>query len=333
MKKRITQADIAKLANVTRQTVSLVVNNDPRVNKDTRNKILQLMEELDYSPNVTARNLASKQSKCIGYHFFDLERATFNQPLFTESLAGIYFRTNELDYNIKLYRLNPDQDYAASYRSGEIDGAIFVTYDKTTVEDELIPLLDKGFPLIIIGNHPQIPHVSIDHEAGSRMALNKLFKTKRKNILYLGGGLDFYSNQQKFKAYQKLLKESNLTEKKELIHHTVYRVDQGYDLVKDLLAKGIKFDAIFSAAADLPAVGACRALAESDISVPDDVSVIGYDNSVYAQFSTPPLSSIASPFYEMGRTAVEMIIDFIKNEEPPKPIYLNPELVLRESCK
>lgn len=330
MNKRITQADVARLANVTRQTVSLVVNNDPRVNKETRKRILQIMEELDYHPNITARNLASKQSRCIGYHYFNLVRESFSLPLFSQSLSGIYFRSSELGYRIQLYPLSDSQDYSTSYRSGEIDGAIFVTNDKQHVEEQLIPMLEKGFPLIIIGSHPDIPHVNINHAHGAELAVQQLAK-KKARIAYLGGGLDFQSNQQKFQAYQKYLQAKGESEDSGLIHHNLYLVQHGYDAIRHMITDGVEFDAVFSAVNDQVAVGACQALNESGRIVPDDVAVMGYDDSVYAQFSIPPLSSVASPFFEIGQTAVDMILDFIKNEEPPESISLEPQLVLRAS--
>jgi len=331
MKKQITQSDIAKLANVTRQTVSLVLNNDPRVNSDTRTKILKIMDELGYQPNTMARNLASRSSKTIGFHFFDLEWESFSQPVFSDGLAGIYFRANELGYSIKLYRLETDQDYAAPFRSGDIDGAIFVTYDKKQIEERLIPLLDKGFPIVVIGSHEEFPRVSIDHRTGVRIGTEHLISKRKKRILYLGGDLEYRSNEIKYESFQKTLQTAGSPHNSDLAKHNLYLTPHGYDAVKEALKKEPDFNAVFAAVNDQVALGALGALKEAGIRIPGQIPVIGYDDSKYAHCSIPALSTVHVPFYNMGRTAMDLIAEYIDTEETPESKVLSPEMIIRNT--
>lgn len=332
MKKYITQSDIAKLANVTRQTVSLVVNNDPRVNADTRARILTIMDELGYRPNTMARNLASRRSMTIGFHFFDLEWESFSQPVFSDGLAGIYFRAAELGYSIKLYRLETAQDHTATFRSGDIDGAIFVTYDKKQVEERLIPLLDKGFPVVLIGSHEEFPRVNIDHPLGIRLGTEHLLGKRKKKILYLGGDLEHRSNRIKYDAFKTVMEEHGVTPDDALARHGLYLTSHGYNAVQEALKTGIDFNAVFSAVNDQVALGVIGALREADKRIPGQIPVLGYDDSKYARCSVPELSSIRVPFYEVGRAAVDMITAYIEQDEPPESRLLTPELVLRQTC-
>jgi DNA-binding LacI/PurR family transcriptional regulator len=290
------------------------------------------MEDLDYHPNVSARNLAGRRSMTIGYHYFGLERHTFRQPLFSESLAGIYLRADELGYSIKLYRLDGAQDYAAAFRGREIDGAIFVTHDSAHVEDQLVPLLGRGYPLVLIGSHPALPHVEIDHAKGARAALDRFFASKRKRIAFLGGGLDFHSNRQKFEAYKTALEGKKLAYEDDLVRHGLFEPEHGYEAMRGMLAETLAVDAVFSAVNDPVATGAARALFEAGKRIPEDVALIGYDNSVLARAATPPLTSVASPFYELGTNAVDMVAEFIQNDEPPASRTLEPSLVVRDSA-
>lgn len=331
MKKQITQSDIAKLANVTRQTVSLVLNNDPRVNSDTRKKILKIMDELGYQPNTMARNLASRRSRTIGFHFFDLEWESFSQPVFSDGLAGIYFRANELGYSIKLYRLETGQDYAAHFRSGDIDGAIFVTYDKKQVEERLIPLLDRGFPIVLIGSHEEFPRVNIDHMAGIRMGTEHLINKRKKRILYLGGDPEYRSNKIKYEAFRETLENAGAKHEDTLAMHNLYLTEHGYDAVRKALKEELPFNAVFAAVNDQVALGALGALKEAGIRIPGQIPVIGYDDSKYARCSIPALSSVHVPFYEVGRAAVDLVAEYIEKEETPQSRILLPQMRSRKT--
>jgi len=331
IEKNVTQSDIARIAGVTRQTVSLVVNNDPRVKKETKELILDVMQKMGYRPNVAAQNLAKRSSRTIGFHFFGLDRNTFSNPLFTEILAGIYFSATRKNYSVKFYIIGDDEDYSLPFRSGEIDGAIFVTHDKAAIEEKLLPISSAGFPIIIIGNHPEIPHVNINHYHGSKLALNHLIKQGSHKILYLGGGLDYISNKQKFEALKELYTAHDLGNIEENTVHNLYQLEHGYDTVKKFIQENGAPDAIFCAVNDQVAAGASKAIQETQLKIPHDVKIIGYDDSVYAKFSSPDLTSIASPFYKMGEKSAEMIIEFIKTGEKPDSVSLNPELIIRKS--
>ncbi len=333
MRKNVTQSDIARIAGVTRQTVSLVVNNDPRVKRETKELILDVMDKMGYRPNVAAQNLAKQSSRTIGFHFFGLDRNTFSNPLFTEILAGIYFSATKSNYSVKFYIIGDDEDYSLPFRSGEIDGAIFVTHDKASIEEKLLPISSGGFPIIIIGNHSEIPHINIDHYMGSKLALDHLIKLKSRKILYLGGGLDYISNKQKFEALKELYTAYDLGNIEENTVHDLYKLSHGYNAVKKFIKENGAPDAIFCAVNDQVAAGASKAIHETQLEIPQDVRIIGYDDSVYAKFSSPDLTSVSSPFYKMGDKSAEMIINYIKTGNKPESISLKPKLIIRKSTK
>lgn len=327
-KRNITQTEIARLAGVTRQTVSLVVNNDPRVNEKTRVKIQNLIKQLGYLPNQTARSLANQRSFCIAYSFVDLTPDDFHFPLFADTLAGLHFRVIESGYSVRLFRLEDGEEIAQAYRSGAIDGAVLITFARRGFETRLHELLEEGMPLALIGPHPDFPHLRVDHRNGIRLAMDRLTSNGCRRILYIGGSPDFPDNREKYAAFEEYyIAKKELKRAPELELHDLYMVEESRLAVEKLLRSGVRFDGILGAVNDLTAIGAIRAVRNCGLAVPQQIPVISYSLARNAVIAEQPLSGVRAPFLELGRAAGDLILEFIQSGHRPDPVVLQPEFI------
>lgn len=326
-KRTVTQAEIARLAGVTRQTVSLVVNNDPRVNEETRERIRRLIDQLGYLPNRTARSLANRRSFCIAYSFADLSPDDFHFPLFADTLAGLHFKITAAGYSVRLYRLETGDEIGEAYRSGEIDGAVLVTFERRGIETRLEELLIDGMPLVLIGSHPGFPHLRVDHSCGIRMALDRLTSSGCRRILYLGGSPEFPANREKHRSFCEYMDEKKIPRDPRLELHDLFTVDEGRDAVEQLLRSGTEIDAVLGAVNDLVTIGAVRAVRSCGLQVPEQIPALSYNLARNAVIAEQPLSGIRAPFLELGSAAGGMILEFIESGNRPQPVVLQPEFV------
>lgn len=332
----LTLEDIAKKAGVSRSTVSRVINHQPSVRPEVRERVWHIIEETGYQPNLAARSLASQRTNIIGLVVPRSMQAFFSDPYFPRLTQGVATACNQYDFTLSLFLLQTQDEEQKLYpritRPGFMDGFIVQT---ARIGDELIPKLaeSSGMPFVVAGrpvNVPEASYVDVDNVAGAFSAVSYLIRLGYSRIgtitcpLYTSVGLD------RREGYINALNERGLTVDEGLIVEGDFTETGGYFAAQRLLEQ--RPDAIF-AASDAMALGALRALREAQLAVPDDIALVSFDDLPPAAGADPPLTSVRQPVRRMGIKLVETLLDIIENGcDPPRRIILDTELVIRESC-
>ncbi len=333
---KYTIKDVAKIANVSISTVSRVLNRNKGVSSKTRKRVLDVIEELGYSPSASARSLKTRLSKTIGIAVPD----TFGD-FYGEVINGVELTAAENGYNL-IVSLNHHiikEELAAVnfFKAKRVDGAILVT---TLGDDDYIrSLIESGFDIVLLDRDPhglRVDTVKTDNFRGGYMATEYLLKLGHSAILFIQGLSYLDSSRERFNGYKKALKDKGIEREEIFILEGDFTPESGYSATKGYLEKhGLNFTAIF-AANDQMAIGAIKALNDKGISVPEDVSVIGFDDSYMAPYVIPSLTTIKQRREEMGRVATELLLSRItsrgKREKTPRQVIIPVDLVERESA-
>ena len=326
----VTIKDVAKRAGVAISTVSRVINNSGYVASETREKVLRAVEEMKFVPSHMARSLVSRETKSLGLIMPDI-----TNPFFPAIARGVEDAAAALGYTVVLCNTDDDlareEAYVKTLREKFIDGIIFVTV--TPGNQEIKDLLDNGMPVVALDRSQEVltaPAVLVDNVEGGYMATRYLIERGHRLIAHISGPEYMSTSVDRRTGYQKALKEAGLEVLPALLRRGDFRLEGGYREMKAILESGVRPTALF-AANDLMAIGAMRALEESGLRVPDDVSVIGYDDISLASLVKPTLTTIRQPAYQMGQEAVRLLVRRILRDEPPTEIILHGELIERES--
>ncbi|MFD2831164.1 LacI family DNA-binding transcriptional regulator [Corticicoccus populi] len=324
--------DVAQKSNVSIATVSKVINNKGGVGEKTRKRVLEAMAELDYHPNLAASVLMGKNTKTIGLLIPDLAN-----PYFSEIAKSIEDRAHNYGYNIIIcsteYIYQKERKYISLLKQKNVDGFIFVSGFENS--EQISKLLEEKFPLIAVTrDFPMltINSVGVDNYRGGYQAGHHFIQNGHENILIIG--YDVWSNRERIRGFKDALSDSG--REYNLHSHIMDQIEgdhyeNGYTGIQQGMEKDMNITAVF-AGNDLLAVGAVRGLKELSLSVPEDVSIIGFDNSKITRVIDPPLTTIAQPIQELGEKVMDMIIENIQNKDMRKrKEVLLPELVVRES--
>lgn len=333
--KKLTLEEVARLAGVSRATVSRVVNNPDNVSPNLRVRVQKVIEETGYQPNLAARTLASRRSGIIGLIIPSVTEFVFADPYFPVLIEGISRACNLHDLTLTLFLFNSQDDQARVYQralgTGLLDGLI-VTADKLV--DPLIPeLIARQIPAVYVGrphDASQTSYVDVDNVAGSYLATSHLIRLGYQRIATITGPLDSTAGIDRRAGYVKALRERGREIDDSLIAEGDFSRDSGYSAMRRLLPH--RPDAVF-AASDTMAFGALAALHDAGLKPPDDVALIGFDDLPPTMRSNPPLTTIRQPVRRNGMLAVEILLDLLKTgPQPPRHIILPTELVIRATC-
>ncbi|OWZ83028.1 LacI family DNA-binding transcriptional regulator [Natranaerobius trueperi] len=326
--------DIASRVGVSITAVSQVLNNkEVGIKKETKEKILETARELDYKPNYLARGLITKRTKTIGLIIPDI-----TNPFFPQIVRAIEDTANKMGYNMILCNtddnLDKEQLYLDILKEKCVDGIIFTSSTESTLKHEdllskiksPLVLLDRG-----ITGDIRIPKVYTHGYNGLLLGVNYLVEKDHKKIGFISGPETSVTAKERLKGYRSSVEENGLETKSEWIYYGDYKVETGEKAVKELLNRDPEITAIISAN-DLMAVGAMREIKNHGLRVPEDISVIGFDNIQISRFVDPALTTIAQPSYRMGELATELLINQIEDKEIPKKEHeLEPKLIVRDS--
>src|SRR5690554_2697047 len=329
--------DVARLAKVSPSTVSRVISDHKSISEETKKRVRKSMQELGYHPNVIARSLIRRSSQALRLVLSRSTESAFSNPFFSEILRGISVVTQSHQYSLVLAT-------AANYREEakqcmqmvmerRVDGVILLA---SRVKDELIhQLIDKKCPFVVVGRVSGVKNcytVNNDNIQAAYSAVRHLLNLGHRRIAFLNGPKEYTFCQDRYQGYSMALSEFGLEVDYNYLRNTENLHEDGYRLSKELLSIEPRPTALF-VADDLMVIGAYRAIKEEKLSIPADISVVGFNDDSFAALIEPPLTTVQIPIYEMGVTAAQMMIAILSGKEPYSPQrILSSELVIRDSC-
>ncbi|MBA7544218.1 HTH-type transcriptional regulator DegA [subsurface metagenome] len=328
--------DVAKKANVSITTVSRVSNGSKGVSVKTRRRVLNAIKELGYSPSAMASGLKTRISKSIGIAVPD----TIGD-FYGEVINGIESVATENEYNLIIslnhHIIKEELKAVNFFKAKKVDGAILVT---TLDDDDYVrSLIEGGFDIVLLDSAPRglkVDTVKTDNFRGGYIATEYLLNLGHSAILLIRGLSCLDSSRERFYGYKRALKDKKIEYDSTFILNGDFTIDSGYTTIKKHLdEKGLNFTAVF-AANDQMAIGAIKALNDKGIVVPDEVSIVGFDDSYISPYTIPSLTTIKQRKEEMGRVAAELLLNRIssrdKKEKTPRQVIISVELIERESA-
>lgn len=332
----LTLEDIAKQAGVSRSTVSRVVNNYPHISEAVRTRVLTVINETGYQPNAAARSLASHRSQTLGLVLPQTVSAFFTDPYFPLLLKGISEACNQRDYALAFFLITSKQDEKKIYQKVSnrslLDG-VLVQSGHHGDQHIIGNLLDASIPQVILGRPfraDNVSYVNVDNVKGAYTAVSHLIRLGHKRISTITGPLESTVGMDRKEGYCKALSERGFPVTNGLIVEGDFSEQSGYYGMQALLRENP--DAVF-AASDVMAFGAMRAIQEAGRRIPDEISVVGFDDIPMSAVNDIKLTTVRQPVFETGVRAVEVLIDMIENSlDFPQHIILDTKLIVRLTC-
>jgi LacI family transcriptional regulator, repressor for deo operon, udp, cdd, tsx, nupC, and nupG len=324
--------DVAKRANVSTATVSRVLTKPETVRETTTEKVLKAIEALNYQPNILARQLRRLETKTILVVVPDI-----TNPFFSKVLRGIEAVAVAKGYQVLLGDTSNDLEREKGYlnilQQKKADGMVLLTarMDAAAVEE-----VARRFPVVLACEYIEgssIPTVSIDNISGARKAMEYLIDLGHERIGCITGPLDIVLSRDRLKGFYQAMARKNLIVDPVLVQEGDFSFDSGFNLMMKFFALGQLPTAIF-AANDEMAMGVIKAIKSKGLNVPEDISVLGFDNLKFSSIFEPGLTTIAQPAFEIGENAMELLMKLISKEEVKhEQIILADQLVVRESVR
>ncbi|QQK77352.1 catabolite control protein A [Salicibibacter cibarius] len=306
--------DVADEAKVSMATVSRVVNGNPNVKPATRKKVLNAIEKLDYRPNAVARGLASKKTTTVGVIIPDI-----SSIFFSELARGIEDIATMYKYNIILCNSDKNKNKEIhllnTLMEKQVDGILFMGGEIT--EEHVEHMRSSSIPIVLAATYhedAEFPSVNIDYAQAAFDAVDYLAKKGHARIGMVTGTLeDPVNGYQKFKGYKQALAENNVPFDESLISVCDYTYDSAIESVQDFVTLENKPTAIFSATDEM-ALGVIHGLQDRGLRIPDDVEVVGFDNTRLATMVRPTLTTVVQPMYDIGAVSMRLLTKFMDNE-------------------
>jgi len=329
----LTIRDVAKNAGVSVATVSRYMNRSGPVSKETGERISRVMLELNYSPHAVARQLATQRKQAVGLLITDMMMDFFS-PL----VNGVFSVTTENSYNLLVAISKPemrDKGSACPVGPQNTDGTLI--FANSLTDEQLVELCKTGFPVVLLYRTPppnlNVPYVAVENSDSSRKLIDHLIEAHdRKRIMYIKGPSDQEDSLWRELGYRASLEAHGLSIDEALILPGEFGHQAAYQSLHDYLSQGARdFDAIFTGNDD-SAVGILTALEEAGLRVPEDVSVVGFDDFRLAPFLNPPLTTVRAPTEQVGRIAAGQLTKLLQGMPIEQKVILPTEIILRRSC-
>lgn len=328
--------DIADLCGVSRSTVSRVINNSSNVREETRQRVLKVIAEYNFAPNIAARILVTQRTHVLGIYIPYVVSDVFMDPYYPMLLQAVSTYANEQDYDVMLWlrgqNVSPAHLHQRVLDNRITDGLLL---SATTINDPLINILiERGRPYILNGrpwHHTDITnYVDTTNRLGAKQAVEHLIRLGRRRIATITGPLELCSGYDRLMGYRDMLQQADLPLDENLEANGNFTETSGYNGMRRILSYNP--DAVFCAS-DLMALGALRALREAGRCVPDDVALVGFDDIQIATIAEPRLTTIRQSVQRLGQLSAEGLIGLVEGSiMPPYQINLPTELVIRETC-
>ncbi len=333
---KVTIKDVAKKSGVSVATVSLVLHGNPRISTETRKRVLKAIDDLDYQPSPLARGLVMRYTGNIGFvltedHFLRTE------PFYTRIFLGTEFGARDSDHFVLLATIPTDfknSDLLPRFITQKsVDGLIIAG---KVPQAFLAKLMRYHLPIVFVDYYPpegEFSAILMDNLRGGMMATRHLIDLGHRNIAFLAGDLQHPSIKERYLGYQSALQQHGipLNPELEVIKEKTTGKESGYKAVCTLMSRGVSFSAIF-ACNDAMAIGAMECLKERGLKIPDDISVVGFDDIESDVFQNPPLTTVSVPKYDMGIEAMQLMREMLKQKKrTTKKIIVPVKLIVRES--
>jgi LacI family transcriptional regulator len=336
--KRITSQDVADLAGVSRTTVSFVLNNAKGMNisPETRRKVLQAADSLNYVPNASAQALASRRTKAIGLVMTRSPHHIATDAFLPQIIGGLMDVVKERKLRLLFESVeveHQDRAYLELARAKHIDGMILLT---PRIDDVgLKKLAQVDIPTVLMGelNGTDLYSVDVDNRRAAQQAVEYLLSLGHTQIACISNAAhNFTSASDRVLGYKDALRSAGIRIDERLIRYGDFDPASGYRQMRSLLADR-SFTAAF-VASDNVAIGAKAALREAGLRIPENISLVGFDDIPWAQYSDPPLTTIRLPAQKLAQTSCVVLMDLLQGKEPPtRRLVLNTELIVRKSCR
>ncbi|GGG21100.1 LacI family DNA-binding transcriptional regulator [Paenibacillus abyssi] len=312
----IRRKEVAKLAGVSEATVSRVLNGVGPIREETRKRVLEAAEQLNYVPSALAQQFARKKSGNLGVIIpFVPKVHLFSTYYFSEILSGIGVTAKKEGYDMLLMFLSPEEkrNYSRLFRMQKVDACIMLgTQDGEEERQALRELLQEEHPFCLVNQRFEgeaFPTIEADHVSGSYAATAHLIGQGCDRIAFLNGPLTYSNSADRYDGYRRALADNGISVNQDILFTGNYSRKSGYIAAPEIAGaiKDQRIDAVF-AANDRMALGLLQGLREHGIEPGRDAALIGYDDSEEARYTDPQLSSVSVPFYEMGAAAVSKLI-------------------------
>jgi DNA-binding LacI/PurR family transcriptional regulator len=335
---RVTIKDVAKLANVAPSTVSRVIADSPRISERTKVKVREAMEQLGYHPNLNARSLANKSTQALGIVMPSATGKVLQNPFFPEVIRGISAKAYEEEYALYLTTGQTEEeifeDVVKMVQGNRVDGIVLL-YSR--VDDQIMHYLyEKQFPFVVIGKPykytDEIHHVDNDNVKAALEVTDYLISLGHERIGFIAGTLDLVVTIDRLQGYERAMRLANLPYRNEYTIFQEFVQESGKNAVKKYLSLK-EFPTALIVTDDIMALGVLAALHEMGIRVPQDVSVISFNNLMIADYTQPALSSVEVNIFDLGYEAANCLLQAIHHPQiAAKQITVNHEMILRQSC-
>ena len=324
--------DVAKEAGVSIATVSRVLNDIDVVNEDTKKKVVEAIKKLSYRPNIVARSLKTQRTKTIGILLPDI-----SNQFYPEIVRGAEDVSNIYDYNIILCNsdldIEKEKEYLRVLSEKMVDGVIYMS---SSLNEEILELINElNLKTILVETKDKdglLPSVTIDNVKGSYDSTKFLIEKGIKDIAFIGVKKDNLNAWgDRYVGYENAIKEAGIEIDPDLVYLNSIKVKSGYEGIQKFVNQNKKFNGVVCASDDV-AMGAINALRDNGLRIPEDVSVIGFNDNFAASIFYPKITTISQPTYDMGSVAMRMLIKLLNKKELEEPHYvLEHELIERES--
>lgn len=324
--------DVADRANVSTATVSRVLSGASVVREPLRSQVMDAARALGYRPNRAARDLRARSSRTVGVLIPDIEN-----PFFTSVIRGIEETLQHAGYSLQLANFNEDPDrettHLENFRAEGVGGLIFAASRNPSPLYQ--QLADAGLPMVAVSRAPgrlRVDQVTTANRDGAYTAISHLVNRGHKRIALINGPCAINTAREREDGYLAALADAGIAPDERFIVHCDFRQAAGHDAMIRILASNHRPTAVFTAS-NLLTLGALQAIHESNLDIPSQIAIVGFDDMAWAMSLRPPLTTVAQPALDVGDTAAQLLLDRIrKPDQPRKQIVLETHLKVRASC-
>jgi LacI family transcriptional regulator len=321
------------MVGVSIQTISAVINNKPGITEDTKARVVEVIQQLNYRPDFIARSLRTRKTKTIALLASDI-----STPVASKMASAAEAFAFKLGYKLIVYNTHDDEereiDYINSSTQGSVDGVLLISAVNAQKAQDILGRV--SIPSVAIDRIPfdyEGPSVTLNNVKAGYLAGQHLVALHHSKIVHITGPQDLRVSVERSKGFIQALAEQGISVDYKEEHADGWYCENGYEIMRRVLNENAEFTAIF-ASGDSLAIGVLRAIIEYGYRVPDDISLIGVDDIDFAAYLNPPLTTIKQPISEMAETGVKALIDILAGKESiQKQVRLDPMLIVRASTR